>query len=679
MRKKTNAFKSVTFKKDKYAWWGLGLIVLLLVVSFNYFPWHSMVEFEASSKKDTSNPKITVLYFDHVVLEGGDDTIHQKQLKEQLQTLKENGYNAISLKDLRGFYYENKKLPEKSLFLVFGNGYLETYAAADPVLRELKWPAMVSVITEPVERRETFFLYWDRLRKMLDSGLWSVASSGHLAQNSILVSQDGQKGRYLGDRLWLKKEMRFEDDNEFATRVKRDFKQSLEILEKELNPYHVVAYSPLFGIREQLVRNSPYSQGLEANFALSFVDSFVGVNDKKSDPLRLRRLRVKPAWSPTALLSNLETALQAPTLLGPAGNMRTTNWFRSDGGVVDAIRPGDDGSGTFHFPGGKAKKTATGGMADFEGPVVHLESGPKGQIWVPGGNFGGNWILDLHFVLENGELGVHQKSQEGGDEWRWGGRPDKTFFQMKRASGLYENLTTSLHGIRKGKLHHLKLIKRGLGISAILDGQSLWQMPIHIQDEFLGDIGVFVWSQEGSASLWVHQAKLSLIPYDFRWLSSVPGAEEVQSLIKQKQKVSAISATTHILTEEGLIPVDYDEDLFKIVAKRYAWEFIPAIEVYSRDDLPDGFAAGPAINFKKWVEKNKWQKVHLNLDPSVLTTKKYLLTNLIRWDATEKREDFQWIVTSGGRPDASKPLYEDSNWNEGVKGLGLLSFKQFFF
>ena len=70
------------------------------------------------------------------------------------------------------------------MLVSFDEGYLATYESADPVLRELRWPAVMFLRTDRQENRDVSFLFWDRLRRMSQSGLWEIASGDPAKQDA---------------------------------------------------------------------------------------------------------------------------------------------------------------------------------------------------------------------------------------------------------------------------------------------------------------------------------------------------------------------------------------------------------------------------------------------------------------------------------------------------------------
>jgi len=67
---------------------------------------------------------------------------------EQMKTLKDNGWNTISLEQFSAFIKGQGSLPEKSFLLTFDDGRKDTFYPADPLFRDLGYKAVIFAITK---------------------------------------------------------------------------------------------------------------------------------------------------------------------------------------------------------------------------------------------------------------------------------------------------------------------------------------------------------------------------------------------------------------------------------------------------------------------------------------------------------------------------------------------------
>ncbi len=661
MADKKAAFASRTFKKDKNAWAVLTLFALGVFWGMEQWGKTDRIVLRSWKGSVSNQAILTILEFDRVVLNKIKDHIDREEFRKQLQALKEDGYQAVSVIDIYNFYYEAKKLPEKSVLLMFANAYLETYTAVDPILREMQWPAAMTVITETVANRETFFLYWDRLRRMVNSGVWDLISGGHRKRGGMTNADTTTLQRILPEKLWFGREDRNETPKELSKKIIADYKISKALIEANIPGYKLLTHSPVFDNAYNYIQKSGQMKSMGAArksiYPLGFRNSFVGVNDKSSDPFRLRRLRVKPDWKPETLLVLMNKGVQAVT--GANTTEAESIWFQEDGELVATSTDQKMGLGQ--------KLRLVGTPKAEQGIRIH--GAPGAGIFFPEGNNSGNWVLEADIRLDRGEFWIRQNSSKTGAGWRVGGNLENMNVQIRVANGQYENLAGSKAGIALAVWQHLRLIKRGKGIIVDWNGETLWNYPVYMQGELNGDIVFQVWSREGEASLSVADAKISFFPDDIRWLENYPEEKDIQLLIKHAEKVSAVTTVTHEVQEGQTEPVPFDRDLFQIISHRYGWNFVPTIKVLPRKKLSgkleseyerkngNGDTETLLTNpIKQWVQQNHWTHVHLDLSLLARERNDEQTSRFAELKNELEKLNCRLLVTTDGRPDVSQSL-----------------------
>src|SRR5262245_33132828 len=305
------AYRARTFFKDAVAWLALITLGGAALLSWRYWAYRPLLA--SAPEAGVANPLIVALAYDRVVEDVDGSHVDREQLRKQLEALRDDGFQAIGLETLARFYRgELESLPSRSLVLTFDHGYLSTADAVDPVLRDLKWPAAMFVMTERQERRDPYFLYWPRLRRMAASGLWEIGSHGRMGHIPIPVDAEGNEGPFFIRRAFLPAEDREETAEAFAARALRDQQMARETLEEQVGR-PVIAYAPplkdvaIASIDPEVVK--AHEQAVKTFHAIAFVDDLFGVNDRYSDPHHLKRMRVAARWLPDALEKRVAMAL----------------------------------------------------------------------------------------------------------------------------------------------------------------------------------------------------------------------------------------------------------------------------------------------------------------------------------------------------------------------------------
>lgn len=133
---------------------------------------------------------VPIIMYHHVLEAAGrlnEFTISPAELKQDLQYLKDQGYQTVTMQDLIAFTYDGAPLPQKPIMLTFDDGYESFYEYVYPLLKEYDCKVVYSVIGIHVDEYskmdEHKVLYshttWEQLREMMESGLVEVQNHSY--------------------------------------------------------------------------------------------------------------------------------------------------------------------------------------------------------------------------------------------------------------------------------------------------------------------------------------------------------------------------------------------------------------------------------------------------------------------------------------------------------------------
>jgi peptidoglycan/xylan/chitin deacetylase (PgdA/CDA1 family) len=98
------------------------------------------------------NNKPTVIFtFHHVSPYKDTLTISPKLFKKTLEYIG-NEFNIISQKEFYKYLFKNLNFPQKSALITFDDGYLDNFIYAYPIIKELKIPVTIFLITNMIEK-----------------------------------------------------------------------------------------------------------------------------------------------------------------------------------------------------------------------------------------------------------------------------------------------------------------------------------------------------------------------------------------------------------------------------------------------------------------------------------------------------------------------------------------------
>lgn len=96
--------------------------------------------------------------------------ISKEKLRENLQTIKNDGYTTLTMAELNDYLFNDKPIPEKSVVITFDDGYMDNYTNAFPILKEFNMNATIFVISDYLTRGEPY-LTPKEVKEMSDYGI----------------------------------------------------------------------------------------------------------------------------------------------------------------------------------------------------------------------------------------------------------------------------------------------------------------------------------------------------------------------------------------------------------------------------------------------------------------------------------------------------------------------------
>jgi peptidoglycan/xylan/chitin deacetylase (PgdA/CDA1 family) len=124
----------------------------------------------------TANVPILMYHYISIPPAGADAvrrdlSVSPQVFAEQLQYLKDNGYQSISLDDLNRHLQLGDPLPEKPIILTFDDGYRDNYEFAFPLLVKYGFTGAFFLVTEPIDKGDDAYLTWPQVALMSRMGM----------------------------------------------------------------------------------------------------------------------------------------------------------------------------------------------------------------------------------------------------------------------------------------------------------------------------------------------------------------------------------------------------------------------------------------------------------------------------------------------------------------------------
>lgn len=305
---------------------GLILLVLLIVIIKALFSFKEYKPFNIEEISTNSNDKgfITLSYFG-VDRDGSDTLISTKDLEKQIKSLKDNGYVTITQEDILDYYNKRKKLPEKSLFLLFEDGRRDTAIFAQKILEKYNYKGTILTYADKFEKKDPKFLMPKDLLKLKDSTYWELGTNGYRLEfinvfdreenflgelTSIEFSElqdtiDRDYNHYLMDYIRDEDSVPLESYDEMKARISNDYEKLSEIYNNELGGVPEL-YAIMHSNTGQFGTNNRVSdvneEWINKLFAMNFNREGFSLNTKESSIYDLTRLQPQAYWSTNHLL-----------------------------------------------------------------------------------------------------------------------------------------------------------------------------------------------------------------------------------------------------------------------------------------------------------------------------------------------------------------------------------------
>lgn len=305
----------------------LAMIFLLYTLFFQVKTYHPFTEDQRNSS--TKEGFVALSYFGVDRIGDTSTLIGEKQLREHMQALKDNGYTTISHDDIEAYYKEGTPLPKKALYLMFEDGRRDTAIFADNILEDLNYKGVMMTYPEKFDHEDPKFLRPTELLDMQDSSFWELGTNGYRLEyinvydryhNFIgeidplkYAMMQGTLGRdynhYLMDFIRDKDRYPVETRDHMKRRIAWDYRELRDIYTDRLGfipPVHVLmhANTGMFGNNPSVSREN--EKWIRSLFPMNFNREGYCYNIRNSSLYDLTRMQPQPYWPVNHLLMRIK-------------------------------------------------------------------------------------------------------------------------------------------------------------------------------------------------------------------------------------------------------------------------------------------------------------------------------------------------------------------------------------
>lgn len=285
-----------------------------LVVSFALIGFAAVAP--AASALPQTDEEFTVLSY-HEIAEKNDALIPEFAVSptmfvRQIDWLRNNGYNFVSVDDILADKAGKKALPPKAVLVTFDDGYRSAYDHALPFLKMLNIPSVVAVVGAWEEESGTVnfdgrmiprnkLMTWDQLREISQGGLVEIGSHSYDLHHGLPGNPQGNLEPAATTRRYLPDTKAYETETAYQNRIAADLKRSRDIIKDRVGKAPRVIAWP-YGRYSYKLRDAAAKLGMTIGLTLDD-----GGNMEDTPLWGVRRVLVGGDWT----LSNLENEMAA--------------------------------------------------------------------------------------------------------------------------------------------------------------------------------------------------------------------------------------------------------------------------------------------------------------------------------------------------------------------------------
>ncbi|MFL9911380.1 poly-beta-1,6-N-acetyl-D-glucosamine N-deacetylase PgaB [Paraburkholderia sp. RL17-337-BIB-A] len=230
--------------------------------------------------------------------------------------LKAKDFRPVSVDQIVASRNGGPRLPPRAVLLTFDDAYKSQYTRAFPLLQQYGYPALIGVVTrwtdtpagEPVRISHKsvmppdYFMSWDNLREMAQSGLVEIASHTHDMHHGALANPQGNELPAASAHLYYTDLQRYETDDEYHERVRSDLRRSVDLIKQKTGVTVRSTVWP-YGMYNSALINASQSLGMAVHFTLDD-----GPNTPDVPLTQIRRLLVSYDWDVGTLITQMRSS-----------------------------------------------------------------------------------------------------------------------------------------------------------------------------------------------------------------------------------------------------------------------------------------------------------------------------------------------------------------------------------
>ena len=274
--------------------------------------------------------------------------------EEQMQSLKDSGYQTITQQDVINYYKSGASLPEKALLLIFEDGILNTTRLAQPTLWKYNYIATACTYAGNLSDENGEYINAREMNQLKNTTFWEIGSNGyrlsyinvfdrfknyfgHLNTHEFLDIHSFLRrdyNHYLMDFLRDENRLRTESVEEMEERIAWDYEKMEEIYKDETGtvpPLYILMHSNTGAFGNDPLVSRKNAEMMESIFAMNFNRQGTCLNMRDSSIYDLSRLQSRQYFSPNHLMMRIWDDTGHSVVFRLGNPEKAADWERRSG------------------------------------------------------------------------------------------------------------------------------------------------------------------------------------------------------------------------------------------------------------------------------------------------------------------------------------------------------------
>ena len=175
----------------------------------------------ANTSTSPQGAPIIITYHDIGYNKASSYTVTPEAFAAQMRLIHEAGWTTLTPNHIEA-WQRGEPLPPHSVLITFDDGCMGVWQYAEPVLKRYNMQATAFIITGFVGTHAPYYMDWDKITDLHNTGRWDIHSHAHLGHVYVRTDANGAEGAFLTSQAWLADQNRVETDKEFHSRVTTD-------------------------------------------------------------------------------------------------------------------------------------------------------------------------------------------------------------------------------------------------------------------------------------------------------------------------------------------------------------------------------------------------------------------------------------------------------------------------